>query len=317
LRRAGKRADLGRQPIRREIVLAQPQRPAGGLQHTGIGELVLIERVRQRHQYGWPPDRREFRHGRGAGARDDDMARGDPRRQIGEERRDLGRNVCPCIDLRHACEILLARLLHQCEARLHIMGKPFDRGRDDIGHDARTLAAAEYQKPNRARRFRGDIGNRRRGDDRRPHRIAGPCRLDAQLGLAVEHSGEAGRDGIDPRCEKPVGTPHHRILLVNDRGNSAQRRRQHGRNGRIAAEPDNRGWPHAHNESQALYGARAEHRRRAHQRERVASAHGRAGDDVNIARRKRSAVALSAIVGGESSGDAAPGERLRECFGGK
>src|SRR5262249_37043052 len=45
LRRAGKRADFARQPIGREIVLAQAHRPARLLQHAGIGGLILIERV--------------------------------------------------------------------------------------------------------------------------------------------------------------------------------------------------------------------------------------------------------------------------------
>src|SRR5712664_2255863 len=60
LRRAGKRAEFGRQPIGREIILPQAHRPARLLQHAGIGGLILVERVGQRHQDGRPPDGGEF-----------------------------------------------------------------------------------------------------------------------------------------------------------------------------------------------------------------------------------------------------------------
>src|SRR5215472_17162340 len=42
LRRAGKRGDLRRQPIGREVLLLEPHRPARRGQHAGIGGLVLI-----------------------------------------------------------------------------------------------------------------------------------------------------------------------------------------------------------------------------------------------------------------------------------
>src|SRR5499427_2132461 len=146
LRRAGKRADFARQPIGREIVLAQAHRPARLLQHAGIGGLILIERMGERHQDGWPPDGGEFCDRRGARARDHDVARRDPRRQIGEERRDVSRDLRPGIDVSDPCEVLLARLLHHCEARLQITRKPFDRTGHDVGHDPRALAAAEYHQ---------------------------------------------------------------------------------------------------------------------------------------------------------------------------
>src|SRR5215813_12990447 len=144
LRRAGKRGDFGCQPIGREIVLAQAHRPARLLQHAGIGGLILIERVGQRHQDGRPPDGSEFCHGRSARARDHDVARRDPRRQIGEERRDLGRDLRSRVDVGNPGEVLLTRLLHDGEARLQITRQSLDCDRHVVGHDARALAAAEY-----------------------------------------------------------------------------------------------------------------------------------------------------------------------------
>ncbi len=43
-------ANFRGQPLRRELVLHDPDRPARLFEHTGIGELVLIDRARQRHQ---------------------------------------------------------------------------------------------------------------------------------------------------------------------------------------------------------------------------------------------------------------------------
>ena len=182
LRRAGKRADLGRQPVGGEVVLAQAQRAPCPFQHAGIGGLVLVERVRQRHQDGGPPDRRELRHGRGAGARDDEMGGRDPRRQIGEERRNLGRDLRPRINVLDAREVLLPRLLHDDKPHLQMRLESFDRRRHDVRHDARALAAAERQQAQLTRRIRGGVRHRRRRDDRRPHRIAGARGLGGKVG---------------------------------------------------------------------------------------------------------------------------------------
>src|SRR5262249_51312125 len=108
LRLAGKRTDLSREPSRREIVLPEAERAAGPLQHAGIGSLVLIQRVRQRHQDGGTSDCRKLGHGRGAGARNNEMARRHPRRQIGEEGRDFGLDLHPRVDLPDARHVLLA-----------------------------------------------------------------------------------------------------------------------------------------------------------------------------------------------------------------
>ena len=91
--------------------LVDPHRAAGLLKHRRIGGLILIERMRQRHQNARPADRREFRHRRGARARHDEVAGRDPRRQIGEERLDLGRHRKPGIDFLHARHVLVAHLL--------------------------------------------------------------------------------------------------------------------------------------------------------------------------------------------------------------
>ena len=99
-----------------------------------------------------PADRGEFRHGRGAGARDHQMARRHPRRQIGEERRDLGRDA----DAAHRCRARAAisssrACCTMLQPRPQTRLEPLDRRRHDVRHDARALAAAEHQQAEAAR----------------------------------------------------------------------------------------------------------------------------------------------------------------------
>ena len=109
-------------------ILHQPYGAAGFLQHAGIGELILIERMRQRHQDRGTADGRKLGDGRGAGAGDHEMAGRDARRQIGEERRDFAAaSVCR----RHSAPgpNLPRGLLHDGEpARVMSGVKQFDRG---------------------------------------------------------------------------------------------------------------------------------------------------------------------------------------------
>ena len=58
---------------RREAALLDADGAARVRQHAGIGKLVLIERMRQRHQNGGPADGGKLGHGGGAGAGHDQM----------------------------------------------------------------------------------------------------------------------------------------------------------------------------------------------------------------------------------------------------
>ena len=97
---AGQSRDLRGQALGREVALLDADRPAGGLQHAGIDELVLIERMRQRHQDGRPADGGKLGHRGGAGAGDHQMGGRHARRQVGKERRDLGGDAEPGISAR-------------------------------------------------------------------------------------------------------------------------------------------------------------------------------------------------------------------------
>ena len=77
-----------RSPARRSAscrVCSIIQPPPAPRSTCGIGLLVLVERMRQRHQDRRPADDGQFGDRRGAGAADHQMAGGDARRQVAEE----------------------------------------------------------------------------------------------------------------------------------------------------------------------------------------------------------------------------------------
>ena len=155
----------------REPGLAHDVRSAGFGEMRGVGGLVGVERVRERHENGRAPDHRQFRHGRGAGAADHQMRCRHARRQIGEERRHIGVHFQPGIGALDAGKVLAARLLHDDETGALLIGQQADGGGNHIRHDARPLRAAGDEK---AQLVIGETreGQRRRRDHRRAHRIA-------------------------------------------------------------------------------------------------------------------------------------------------
>ena len=73
--------------------------------------------MRQRNENRRPADRRELGNGAGARARDDEMRRRDPLRQIRKKSGDLGRDGEPGIGLAHPRQILFACLLRDEKTR--------------------------------------------------------------------------------------------------------------------------------------------------------------------------------------------------------
>ncbi len=129
-----------------ELALRHHNRAAGLGERRGVRGLILIERMRKGHQDGSPADDRELGDGRSAGAADDEMGGGDPRRQIGEEFRDLDRKVHARARRRNARAILAARLLGEADPLALVRVHQRERRRNDIRHDAGALRAAGHQK---------------------------------------------------------------------------------------------------------------------------------------------------------------------------
>ncbi len=194
--------------------------------------------MRQRDEDAGPADRRKLGDRRGARARHDEMARRHARRQIFEERRHVTGDLQPRIDVADARQILIAGLLHDLQPRPQLRLELFDGRRNDVRHHAGALAAAEYEKLQGPAIDERRIADRRRGDHRRPHRITGVGRLCGQRRIIVENPRKARGDGAHARRQHPVGAADHRVLFVDQRGNTAQARGEQRRDGRIAAEAD-------------------------------------------------------------------------------
>ena len=116
-----------------------------------------------------------------------------------------------------------------------------DRGRHDVAHHPRALAAAEDEQPEACRR-----AAQRRTASRAASSTAGRTGLPVWTQLAPACAGMPLTSGkpvamaATRRREQPVGPAHHAVLLVDHGRDAAQRRGQHRRHGRVAAEADDR-----------------------------------------------------------------------------
>ena len=128
----GQRGQFRREPVWSEVRLHDADRAACIGEHAGIGELVLIDRTGQRHENGRASDGTEFGHRTRARARDDDVTRRQPRRQVGEERRKLRFYPQPIIDRAHPRHVFVAHLLRQNQPLPQRRSKLFDCARHDV-----------------------------------------------------------------------------------------------------------------------------------------------------------------------------------------
>ena len=119
--------------------------------------------------------------------------------------------------------------------------------------------------------------------------------------------------GASCRLARPI-TAFCSWMMV---GISSTRRRADRRQRRIAAEADHGGGLDPAQHEIGAHQAAAERQRGARERDRIACAHGVARDDVGLARREASAIALGAVIGGKIDRHAALGERRRQRLGGK
>ena len=258
--------NLGGYPFGRELGLADQERSARRGERRGVGQLILIERVRQRHQYRRPADGRDLGHGRGARARDHQMAFGHARGQVRKESGDLRRHIEPPIDRTHRIRDPLRGIAARrgC-ANARACGSASTARGHHFAHHARTLAAAEHDEAERLARPRnGEDFFRGRGH-RRPHRIADVSRLGRELGARRQEARVPGRDRIHPSGKPVIGPSHHCILLVDDAGDTQDRGGDERRQGRIAAEADDGFRPPPQQKPQRAQRAPREHEKSARQ----------------------------------------------------
>ena len=128
------------------------------------------------------------------------------------------------IGVAHARQVLLARLLRRRRgAARSSRRQPLDRGRHDVAHHPRALAAAEDEEPQRVRPAERRIGRLRRREHRGAHRIAGVDQLRlARRPARPSRRGKPVAIGATRGAQQAVGAAHDAVLLV-DHGRDAER----------------------------------------------------------------------------------------------
>ena len=236
-------------------------------------------------------------------------------RQIGKKCRRFSGDRQIAVGAAHARQILLAGLLHDRKPRAQGRLERLDRRRHHVGHDARALAAAKNEKPQRI----GDrrISRGRCGDDGRPHRITGERRLGGEPRPVAKHVGKGRGDGGDARRQQPVGAADDGIGIVDHGRHAAPGRGQHRRQRRIAAEADHRRGLEPSDQRPCLRKAGGERCGGLRQGNRIARPQRGACDHVHGLVDEGAAVARGAPVGRKMHRDAARNERGGERLGGK
>ena len=180
----------------------------------------------------------ELGHGRGAGAADHEMRRGQTLRQVGEERRQLDHDAGPRIALRAPARDPPAGIAAPgAGARAAALGSDSIASGTTWLNERRALAAAEHQRD----RSPGP----RRARDRASRAAPAParardCRPGARGGRR-RRCGACGERGRDPRRaaqHQAVGLAQHGVLLVQHGRQAAQAGGDHGRHRGVAAEAD-------------------------------------------------------------------------------
>ena len=233
-----------RQPIRVHLALLDHPSAPRPRQHLGIGLLVLIDGVGKRDHDRRPADHGELGNRRGAGTRDDEVARRHAGRQIAEKRLQVGSDAELAIGRRDPVDVLGPALLDDAQPAPQHRRQARNRGRDELGQEARALAAADdektkplgggpapdkgYRAASRTAGLTGIAGLapswRRRARPARPWQSWWRSRSRAARG-----SGSPGR-ARHSASWMTVGTP-------------ARARGEHRRHRRIAAEADRRRRP--------------------------------------------------------------------------
>ncbi len=190
-----------------------------------------------------------------------------------------------------------------------------DRGRHDLAHHARALAAAEDQDLQRRAGGKRRIGCARGVDDGRSHRVARVHDGRANPGRNAFDEREARRDQRHARRQEAVGAPDDAVLLVQHGRDAQQRRRQHGRHRRIAAEADDCGRLQTPQRHEGARDAEPQHERRLGHLRRRAAGRRRGRDLHDLFGRKGRGDAADARVGRQHHAGAEPLQGDGERFG--
>ena len=228
-------------PLRRQILLLDAPSAARFGKPRGVLQLVVVDRMRQRHQDRRAAHDGQLGHGRGAGAADHEVRLGHLLGQIGEKRGQMrahagrpGRpaSTRPRSSSRHCCTT-------NRPARIS-SGSSASAGGSTSEKKRAPWLPPNTRSENGPSRTGALIALRRPVDHLVAHGVAGDARPGERRPLQEFGALERGGDGRDALGQHAVGAPEHGVLLVQGRRNAAQAGRDQRREGRIAAEADDR-----------------------------------------------------------------------------
>lgn len=278
-----------------------------------IRRLIVVERIGIGYQQRRPADDGDLRDGRGAGARDHQMRRRHACRHVGEEGRDLDCDAKGGIGRLHPRHVIRPGLLGDDQPLALRIRKQRDGPRHGIGEELGALAAAEHQQAERLLAGRRRVRRLGRLQHRRPDRIA--CRHSLFADGARILRQEATGDGIHTAGQCPVGAPHHRVLLMDQRRHLAPCRRVERRQGRIAAKADDGIRLDPADDGGGLPHAAPDFPEGTKHGDGIFRTHRRRLDRVDGGGREVTGKPLGAVVGCQMHRPAAPVQLVRQRFG--
>ena len=239
---ASRRLDAPRPAFRRQFLLldAPGRRPIR--QAWWHSELVVVERMRQRHQDRGPAHDGQLGHGRGAGAADHEVRLGHPLGQVREERGDLRRDAGRRVGLlRHAPGpprgTAARRTGWRAVSPAAAPAPAAPRRRRSARPGCRRTPAARTARPGRG----GAIALRRPVDHGVAHRVAGEARLGRASASPDTWSARTRwRCAVTRVASMRLARPSTAFCSCSAVGMRAQRGGHQRRKRRIAAEADHR-----------------------------------------------------------------------------
>ena len=146
--------------LRRELGLRQEAGGTRSGEPGGVGRLMVVGRERVGHQDRRPGQQEQLGDGGGTRSGDDEMRLAHPHWRVGEEGGEVGRQAKVGVGGPGTVEVLGPALLRDLEMLAQPGPQQPDGGRDHVAEDARTLAAAHDEEPERLALDRRHVGDR-------------------------------------------------------------------------------------------------------------------------------------------------------------
>ena len=215
------------QGLGREFGLGHTPSRTGLHQKSGIGGLVVVHRVRERHKQGRRTHRRNFSDGARASAAHHDIGLSKRCGGVLNEGGQLGLYAglrvigTQCLDLFFATLVQHLRPLG--------LGQQGQRLRNGVVQRLGAQAAPNDQQAQRARAARQPFGRAGLLQKRSPQRVANPFALGQRIG-------KSGVNAVSHTGKHLIGHAGHRVLLVQHQGFAGQHAHHAARKGDVAAQ---------------------------------------------------------------------------------